>query len=105
MAEIHLYGKLRRFAPDSRPTGNSVIYLDTIENETLEAVLKRACLDIDEIYTIFLNSKLLTTHNTMAQYLGYQQAYENCYNWDLSIVIKNDDRLGLFGIDMAALVV
>ncbi len=105
MAEIHLYGELRRFVPDSRPTGDSVIHLDSLENETLEALLQRAGLDIDEIYTIFLNSKLLTTHNTMAQYLGYQQVCENCRNWDLSVVIKNDDRLGIFGIDMAALVV
>jgi hypothetical protein len=105
MINIHLYGKLRRYAGDDNPGGDSILHLDEIKNETLEMLLQRAGLDIEDIYTIFLNSKLLTTHNSMAQWLEYPQICENCQNWDLAINIKDGDRLGLFGRDMPALVV
>jgi hypothetical protein len=105
MIHIHLYGKLRRYADDKNPGCDSILHLDAIENETLQMLLKRTRLDIEEIFTIFLNSKLLTTHNRMAQWLEYPQVSENCHGWDLSIVVKDGDRIGLFGRDMPALVV
>ncbi len=105
MINIHLYGKLRRFAPNSKATDDSILQLQAIENESLGDLLKRAGLDIDEIYTIFLNAKLLATQSKMGPYLGYQQVCEDCLRLDMSIVIKDGDRLGLFGLDMAALVV
>jgi hypothetical protein len=105
MISIYLYGELRKYAPHRSPNGDSRLQLISIEDDTLEKVLRRARLDIDEIYTIFLNAKLLATHNSMAPWLAYQQVNQNCHNWDLSVSIKDGDRIALFGRDMPALVV
>jgi len=105
MVEIHLYGKLRRHAPGSSPSKDSVIIVDPIEDKTIEMLLERVGIGVDEIYHIFLNSKLLATHNTMANWLGYQQVRESPFDWDLKVPVKDGDRIGLFGEDMAALVV
>jgi len=105
MIKIYLYGKLRRFAPDQSPSGNSIIELPAIENETLPMLLDRAGISIGELYTIFINSKLLTSRTKIAPFLGYQQiCNENCQGWDLTVAINDGDRLGLFGKDMPALV-
>ena len=105
MISIHLFGKLRRYAPDNSPSGNSVIELEAIENETLQMLLGRAGISVDELYTIFINSKLLISRTKIAPYLGYQQVCdENCQVWDLGVVIEDGDRLGFFGPDMPALV-
>jgi hypothetical protein len=105
MITIHLYGKLRRFAADSRPSANSIITIEAIANETVNSLLERVGIEIDEIFTIFMNSKLLATHNSMAKWLGYRQMRTDPENWDLSVPVKDGDRIGLFGEDMAALVV
>ena len=105
MISIHLYGKLRRYAPDSSPTSESVLRFEAVKNETLEILLRRAGIDIQEIYTIFINARLLTTHNSMARWLEYPQVGKNCHDWDLSVMINDGDRIGLFGRDMPALVV
>ncbi len=105
MIAIHLYGKLRKYAPEKAPSGDSVLRFKAVENESLELLLKRAGLNIEEIFTIFINAKLLTTHNSMAQWLEYPQVCENCHDWDLSIPINDGDRIGLFGKDMPAQVV
>jgi len=105
MISIHLYGQLRQYAPDRSASGDSIIRLEAIENESLDSLLKRAEIEIQEIYTIFLNAKLLATHNSMARWLEYPQFRQNIHDWDLSIIIQDSDRIGLFGRDMAALVV
>jgi len=105
MIDIHLYGKLRRFAPDSRPSANSVILVEAIAGETLDSFLTQIGIEVDEIFPIFMNSKLLATHNTMAKWLGYCQVRKDPENWGLSVLVKYGDRIGLFGEDMAALVV
>jgi len=105
MISIYLYGKLRKYAPDRSPNGDSCIQMKPIKDDNLEKVLRRTRLDIDEIYTIFLNAKLLATHNSMAPWLVYQQVNQSCHNCDLSINIKDGDRIALFGRDMPALVV
>ncbi|MEN8171370.1 MAG: hypothetical protein ABFS03_00670 [Chloroflexota bacterium] len=105
MITIHLYGKLRRYAANNSPSANSIIELEAIENETLQMLLGRVGINISELYTIFLNSKLLTSRTKIAPFLGYQQVCEeNCQTWDLNIVISDGDRVGLFGPDMPALV-
>ena len=105
MITIHLYGKLRRFAPRTSPSSNSIIEIEAIENETLRGLLTRVGIDINELYTIFINSKLLTSRTKIAPYLGYQQVCdENCQTWELKVAIADGDRLGLFGPDMPALV-
>jgi hypothetical protein len=106
MISIHLYGKLRRFAPDKSPAGNSILQVTFKKNETLKSLLDRIGIDPDELYTIFLNSKLLTTRTKIAPFLGYQQVNsKDCQDWDLAVTIHDGDRLGLFGSDMSGLVV
>jgi len=105
MVEIHVYGKLRRYAPGSSPSRDSWIVVDPIEDETIEMLLERVGIGADEIYHIFLNSKLLATHSTMAKWLGYQQVRESPFDWNLKVAVKDGDRIGLFGEDMATLVV
>lgn len=106
MISIHLYGKLRRYARDDSPSGQSVIEVEAVKNETLQELLDRVGIDAEELYTIFINHKLLTSRTKFAHFLGYQQVREhNAPRWDLSIIIKDGDRLGLFGPDMPALVV
>jgi hypothetical protein len=105
MVSIHLYGKLRRHASNDSPSSNSVIEVEAVENETLHMLLDRVGISVGELYTIFINSKLLTSRTKMAPFLGYQQVCdENCQTWDLTVAINDGDRLGLFGPDMPALV-
>jgi hypothetical protein len=54
---------------------------------------------------VFLNHKLLATRSAMARWLQYRQVRSNPFDWDLTVPIQSGDRLGLFGRDMAALVV
>ena len=105
MTEIRIYGKLRKKISPSGEGGVTVLQVKPSDSETLEELLKRMGFEIDDIFTIFLNSKLFATHNSMARWLEYQQAREDPDNWDLSIVIEDGDRIGLFGKDMSALVV
>jgi hypothetical protein len=105
MIEIHVYGKLRRFAPDRSASRDSVIHIQPAQDDTVHAVLDRIGLDVQEIATIFLNAELLATRNTMARWLGYVQVRSDPHDWDLFLPVKDGDRLGLFGEDMAGLVV
>jgi len=106
MISIHLYGKLRRYAAQKSPTGNSVLEVEARENESLAMLLERIGISPDELYTIFINAKLLTSRTKFATYLAYQQVCEeNCQTWDLQVIINDGDRIGLFGPDMPGLVV
>jgi hypothetical protein len=105
MVEIRIYGKLRRFAQDIPTDSDNVIRLSPEHDETLDGLLARLGIPVDEIYSIFYNSKLLAARSGMASMVGYRQVRSNPYNWDLNVAIKPADRLGLFGRDMAALVV
>jgi len=105
MISIHLYGKLRCYASDDSPSGNSILEVEAIENETLQMLLDRIGMGIDELYTIFINAKLLTSRTKYATFLGYHQVCEeNCQGWDLTVIINDGDRIGFFGPDMPALV-
>jgi hypothetical protein len=73
--------------------------------ETLEQLLARLEIPLEDIYTIFLNSKLLASRSLMAYRMGFQQVNEDPLDWNLEIVVEPGDRIGLFGRDMAALVV
>ena len=101
--EIHLYGSLRRHAPDSRPDRESVIRLEPQPGETVETVLERLGISPAEIYHVFLNGAILATRNSMAPWLRYQEA-GSC-DRGLGAPVEADDRLGLFASDMALLVV
>ncbi len=101
--ELHLYGKLRRYA---QATGKGhIVHVAPDEDETLASMLERVGLPSSEIYSIFFNSKLLAARSGMARWIGYQQVRADPFDWDLKIAVKAGDRIGLFGRDMAALVV
>ena len=102
MIEIRLYGKLRRYAKDEP---ESIIRLPPQIGETLENLLARLGIPTDEIYSIFYNSKLLAARSGMARWIGYRQVGPSPFDWDLSVTVQPADRIGLFGRDMAALVV
>ena len=105
MVEIHLYGKLRRFARESKTGHGSVIEVAPKSDETLEQLLARGGIPLDDIYNIFFNSKLLATRSPMAHWIRYQQVHANALDWRLDIAVNAGDRVGLFGRDMAALVI
>lgn len=103
--EIHLYGKLRKYAPDPRADRENVLHFTLDSGETIRDVLARADITEEEVCHIFLNGALFSTHNSMAPWLGYRQAQANVHQREADVVLKPGDRLGIFGHDMAALVV
>lgn len=105
MIEIHLYGKLRRYAKDNPSSRGSVIRIESQPDETIESLLTRVGISLDEVYSIFYNSRLLATHSKSALMVGFHQVRYNPFDWDLSLPVKAGDRIGLFGRDMALLVV
>ena len=105
MVEIHLYGKLRRYGKGRGSDDENVILINPVDGDTISSLLFKTGIPVDDIYHVFFNWKLLSTHNTMAGTLGYRQARENPNDWDLSVPVKAGDRIGLFGTDMSALVV
>ena len=102
-AQIHLYGKLRKYRPE-KDRGH-ILHVEPGPDETLASLLQRLEIPTAEIYSIFLNSKLLAARSGMARWIGYQQVRADPFDWDLDISIKAGDRIGLFGRDMAALVI
>lgn len=105
MAEIRLYGKLRRLVPAVPKTQDHIVYVSPKPRETLEMLLARMEIPLDEIYTIFFNAKLLATRSAMAKWMGYPQVRPDPFDWRLNIPVNPNDRVGLFGRDMAALVI
>ena len=73
--------------------------------ETISALLERLGIDRETLYTVFLNGGLLATRNRMAPWLRYPQAQADVWDWENDAVLRPGDRLGLFGEDMASLVV
>jgi hypothetical protein len=104
---VHLYGSLRRYAPDPRPDRESVVRLEPQSGETVGTLLARLNIPPAEVYHVFLNGALLSTRNSMAPWLGYQQVREGAPGRDsgLDVPVQDEDRLGLFASDMALLVV
>ncbi len=105
MIEVHLYGRLRRYAPEATPEQGTVLHVEPGPTETLSAILARLGIPHEALYHVFVNGSLLATHNSMAPWLVYPQAQDDLYNWEMDVPLKAGDRLGLFGEDMASLVV
>ena len=110
MIEVHLYGKLRRYAAASRASEQSVIRLERQPGETVATVLERAGIPLEDIYHIFLNGAILSSRNSMAPWLRYEQATDGTVGRPaaaeaLGVNVDDGDRLGLFAHDMALLVV
>lgn len=81
LIEVHLYGRLRRFAPDKDAAGESVVAVPVRDGETVEDVVRRMGMEPQELSHIFLN----------AEYSGLQRK------------VGAGDRLGLFPFDMGLL--
>jgi hypothetical protein len=102
MVDVHLYGKLRCYAADSRPDRESVVRLEPRSGETVGTALERLGIPPDEVCHVFLNGALLSTRNSMAPWLRYRRVGEGK---GLGTQVQAGDRLGLFAHDMALLVV
>jgi len=82
MIEVHLYGKLRRFAPDKDATGDSVVRVPVKNNDTILDILVRLDVPVKEVGSnIFLNW----------QYSGLNRR------------VEKGDRLAVFPDDMQLL--
>ena len=103
--DIHLFGKLRRFVKEPEAGHDNLMRIAPQPGETLEQLLTRLEIPLEDIYTIFFNSKLLASRSLMAYRMGFQQVNKDPLDWNLEIVVGTGDRIGLFGRDMAALVV
>jgi len=56
--EVHLYGKLRRFAENQDPTRDFIIYVSVREGETIEDIVQRMGIRHEELGSnIFLNGE------------------------------------------------
>jgi len=106
MIEIRIYGKLRRQSAinEIRETGRLRLAPDS--DETMHSLLDRIGVTAEDAHSIFLNAKLLAARSNMARWLRYQGASDNPLDWNnLDVPLNSGDRVGVFGRDMAALVV
>ena len=82
MIEVHLYGKLRRFAEDPDPTSDTIVQAEAVPGDTIGRILERIGISLDEVGSnVFLNG----------EYSG------------LNRPVKPGDRLGVFPDDMQLL--
>jgi len=82
MIEIHLYGKLRRFAPNQDPAEDSVVHIPAKNGDTILDILGRLGIPLREIGSnIFLN---------------WQYS-------ELNREVRDGDRLAVFPDDMQLL--
>jgi len=103
MVEVHLYGKLRRYAKPDRAGQVAIIRAESGPEDTMGSFLERIGVPVEEINHVFLNAKLVATRNTLAALYGYPQAGANLSDWGLKVTLGDGDRIGLFGTDMAVL--
>jgi len=105
MIEIRLYGKLRRQSANKELRETGILHLNPDSGETLNSLLGRIDISAEDAHSIFLNAKLLAARSNMARWLRYQGASSNPLDWNLDVPLNSGDRVGIFGRDMAALVV
>ena len=80
--EVHLYGKLRRFAESEAATSQSVVCVEALPGDTVQSLVDRLGISLDELGSSkFLNGRYA----------------------DLETTVKDGDRLGLFPDDMQLL--
>ena len=105
MVEIRVYGKLRKQVTGKAEGSVTILEFEANSGKTLMDAVQWAGIKIEDIYTIFLNGGIVATHNSMACFLGYRQACKGVDNWSFEMPVKDGDRIGIFGFDMAALVI
>ncbi len=103
--EIRVYGRLRRCLPDEVRASGRPLHVKIEADETLGSLLERLGIERQALYTVFVNGRLLATRNRMAPWLAYRQVQADVWCWDTEIDLRPGDRIGLFGEDMALLVV
>jgi hypothetical protein len=82
MLEIHLYGKLRRFAANSAPTAASVVTLRHEGGDTISSVVQRIGIPPGELGSnLFVNGRYAAPNSS----------------------VSDGDRVGLFPDDMQLL--
>ncbi|MFC2082461.1 MoaD/ThiS family protein [Candidatus Bipolaricaulota bacterium] len=82
MIEVHLYGKLRRYSDNAKPTSQSIASVSWQPGDTVVAVVERLGIPMTDLGSnIFLNGRYAT----------------------LESPIQRGDRLGLFPDDMQLL--
>ena len=82
MIEIHLYGKLRRFAENADPTSESVLCVHFVDGDTVASIVTRVKIPQEELGSnIFVNGRY----------------------GDRSSTLQDGDRIGLFPDDMQLL--
>lgn len=82
MIDVHLYGKLRRFADNSDPKSQSMTLAQWQPEDTVAQIVGRLCIPMAELGSnIFVNGR-----------------YAN-----LESLVQDNDRLGLFPDDMQLL--
>jgi len=80
--ELHLYGKLRRFAENQDPARDSIIYVPVRKGDTIEDIVQRIGIRHEELGSnIFLNGEYSS----------------------LTRKVRSRDRLGIFPNDMQLL--
>jgi len=96
MIEIHLYGKLRRFAENQDPTGYSVVLMPVQEGDTIQRVLERLGVPMDEVGSnIFLNwqySALTRKVKDGDRLAVFPDDMQLLYKWYFQKVGERDDR-------------
>jgi hypothetical protein len=105
MIEIRLYGKLRQQSSINEIRETGILHLTPESGETLNSLLGRIRINTEDAHSIFLNAKLLAARSNMARWLRYQETTNNPLDWNLDVPLNSGDRVGIFGRDMAALVV
>jgi hypothetical protein len=105
MIEIRLYGKLRQQSSINEIRETGILHLTPESGETLNSLLGRIRINTEDAHSIFLNAKLLAARSNMARWLRYQGTTNNPLDWNLDVPLNSGDRVGIFGRDMAALVV
>ena len=105
MIEVQLYGSLRRYGDSTRSDQESTRFVEITEAEiTLAQLLEQLGIPALEVSQVFLNGALLETCCSMAPWLGYQTICRGCDDF-LDTPLRDGDRLGLFPLKMAMLVV
>ena len=96
MIEIHLYGKLRRFARDQDPTGISVVHVPVQEDDTIPGVLERLGVPMVEVGSnIFLNwqySALARKVKAGDRLAVFPDDMQLLYKWYFAKAGEEDDR-------------
>ena len=103
MVEIHLYGKVRKYAPESASPGTSTLNIEPDTDETIQSLLARLEIPTNEVNHIFYNSKLLVSRSKAAAMFDLPQVGKDTMNWDLAVPVSSGDRLGVFGLDIPVL--